>query len=103
MWVVVFVIFTTTGAFRNRPRVSGLDFLSAAPVLSRVPANSHGPTCNNDISRETTLAIFFCSVVTDLEGAPASVGLRKQSTHDAYENTWKCGELKLYFSPSAGG
>ena len=20
-----------------------------------------------------------------------------------YENTWKCGELKLYFSPSAGG
>ena len=26
-------------------------------------------------------------------------------THDAYENTWKCGELliKLYFSPSAGG
>ena len=21
----------------------------------------------------------------------------------AYENTWKCGELKLYFSPSAGG
>ena len=22
---------------------------------------------------------------------------------DAYENTWKCGELKLYFSPSAGG
>ena len=26
-----------------------------------------------------------------------------KSTHDAYENTWKCGELKLYFSPSAGG
>ena len=25
------------------------------------------------------------------------------TTHDAYENTWKCGELKLYFSPSAGG
>ena len=27
------------------------------------------------------------------------------STHDAYENTWKCGELliKLYFSPSARG
>ena len=24
-------------------------------------------------------------------------------THDVYENTWKCGELKLYFSPSAGG
>ena len=24
-------------------------------------------------------------------------------THDAYENTWKYGELKLYFSPSAGG
>ena len=23
-------------------------------------------------------------------------------THDAYENTWKCGELELYFSPSAG-
>ena len=21
----------------------------------------------------------------------------------AYENTWKCGELKLHFSPSAGG
>ena len=21
----------------------------------------------------------------------------------AYENTWNCGELKLYFSPSAGG
>ena len=34
--------------------------------------------------------------------------LRKQlncvnSTHDAYENTWKCGELKLYFFLSAGG
>ena len=28
---------------------------------------------------------------------------RVKSTHDAYENTWKCGELKLYFSPSAGG
>ena len=26
-----------------------------------------------------------------------------KTTHDAYENTWKCGELKLYFSPSAGG
>ena len=26
-----------------------------------------------------------------------------KSTHNAYENTWKCGELKLYFSPSAGG
>ena len=26
-----------------------------------------------------------------------------KSIHDAYENTWKCGELKLYFSPSAGG
>ena len=23
--------------------------------------------------------------------------------HDMYDNTWKCGELKLYFSPSAGG
>ena len=22
---------------------------------------------------------------------------------DAYDNTWKCSELKLYFSPSAGG
>ena len=30
------------------------------------------------------------------------VGLRKQLTHDAYENTWKCGERKLFFSPSAG-
>ena len=27
---------------------------------------------------------------------------RVKSTHDAYENTSKCGELKLYFSPSAG-
>ena len=26
-----------------------------------------------------------------------------KSTHDAYENTRKCGKLKLYFSPSAGG
>ena len=26
-----------------------------------------------------------------------------KSAHDAYKNTWKCGELKLYFSPSAGG
>ena len=26
-----------------------------------------------------------------------------KSTHDAHENTWKCGELELYFSPSAGG
>ena len=24
-------------------------------------------------------------------------------THDEYENTWKCGEIKPYFSPSAGG
>ena len=24
-------------------------------------------------------------------------------THDVYEYTWKCGELTLYFSPSAGG
>ena len=37
-----------------------------------------------------------CTVTTDLI-------LRVKSTHDAYENTWKCGELKLYFSPSAGG
>ena len=27
----------------------------------------------------------------------------ESNSHDAYENTWKCGELKLYFSPSAGG
>ena len=26
-----------------------------------------------------------------------------KSTHDAYKNTWKCGELELSFSPSAGG
>ena len=26
-----------------------------------------------------------------------------KSTHDAYENTWKCGELKLYSAPSARG
>ena len=26
-----------------------------------------------------------------------------KSTHDAYENTWKCGELNLNFSPSAEG
>ena len=26
-----------------------------------------------------------------------------KSTHDAYENTWKCGELKLYFSSSSAG
>ena len=26
-----------------------------------------------------------------------------EGTNDACENTWKCGELKLYFSPSAGG
>ena len=25
------------------------------------------------------------------------------TAHDVYENTFKCGELKLYFSPSAGG
>ena len=24
-------------------------------------------------------------------------------THDAYKNTWKCGELKLFFSISDGG
>ena len=24
-------------------------------------------------------------------------------THDVCENTWKCGEFKLYFSPSTGG
>ena len=28
---------------------------------------------------------------------------RVKSTHDAYENTSKCGELKLYFCSSAGG
>ena len=27
----------------------------------------------------------------------------ENKVHDAYENTRKCGELKLYFSPSAGG
>ena len=26
-----------------------------------------------------------------------------KSTHSAYENTWKGGELKLYFAQSAGG
>ena len=26
-----------------------------------------------------------------------------KSTHDAYENSCKCGELKIYFSPSAWG
>ena len=25
------------------------------------------------------------------------------STQDVYKNTWKCGELTFYFSPSAGG
>ena len=25
--------------------------------------------------------------------------IRLKSTHDVYENTWKCGELKLYVSP----
>ena len=24
-------------------------------------------------------------------------------THDVHENSWKCGALTLYFSPSAGG
>ena len=33
---------------------------------------------------------------------PASVGLRKQHT-TRMKIRWKCGELKLYFSPSAGG
>ena len=28
---------------------------------------------------------------------------RSATNAQAYENTWKCGELKLYFSPSAGG
>ena len=40
------------------------------------------------------------------EGTPASAGLRRQSSEmDArrvHENTWKCGELKLCVSPSAG-
>ena len=55
-------------------------------------------------SVEKVLHVFFEQITLwDSKGAPASVGLRKQSTHDAYENTWKCGELKLYFSPSAGG
>ena len=26
-----------------------------------------------------------------------------KSIHDVYENTWECGELELYPSPSAGG
>ena len=38
---------------------------------------------------------FFREYVMDWQAM-----LRK---HDAYENTCKCGELKLYFSPSAGG
>ena len=29
--------------------------------------------------------------------------LSYKATQDVYEYTWKCGELKLYFSPSAGG
>ena len=28
---------------------------------------------------------------------------RTKLTHEVHENTWKRGELKLYFSPSAGG
>ena len=32
-----------------------------------------------------------------------TASFKEESTHDAYENTWKCGELKLYFSSSAGG
>ena len=35
--------------------------------------------------------------------ALGSEGNWVKSTHDAYENTWKRGELELYFSPSAGG
>ena len=23
----------------------------------------------------------------------------RQETHDAYEHTWKCGELEIFFSP----
>ena len=26
-----------------------------------------------------------------------------KSTHNVFENTWKCGEIKPYFAPSAGG
>ena len=59
-----------------------------------------------------------CARTTDRDGARYRYsGIRRvrqlalgcesnwvKSPHDSYENTWKCGELKLYFStPSAGG
>ena len=33
----------------------------------------------------------------------SSINTYNTPTHDEYGNTWKSGELKLYFSPSAGG
>ena len=49
--------------------------------------------------------------LTEIQSQIADTGMlqhqpshkKHKSTHDAHENTWKCGELKLYFAPSAGG
>ena len=63
--------------------------------------------------KATTYIFYVVPITTHTHVRPKSIGKEKQrkerkmeeikSTHDAYENTRKCGELKLYFSPSAGG
>ena len=53
--------------------------LSLSRELKDTPARTRQPTITLD---------YECYLV--------------KSTHDVYENTWKCGELRLYIFPSAG-
>ena len=46
----------------------------------------------------------YKAVVETNDGVRLQTAKRRDARSvDAYENTWKCGELTLYFSPSAGG
>ena len=64
------------------------------------------------IAERKYVCLFCCASLNKKNVIPVNVIVRihpetgscdDASTHDAYENTWKCGELELHFPSSAGG
>ena len=60
-----------------------------------------------------SITLVYTRYITSASRLAAEASLKNRVKHAfkvcqllgqrSYENTWKCGELKLYFSPSAGG
>ena len=51
------------------------------------------------------MAYFFALLrwIASMQSLDYEYAIVFELTHDVYENTWDCGELKLYFSPFVGG